>query len=116
MFYSMRNVGNEIEIECVNGGIGSDKPRRVKLLGPMTNELLELLAKRLCLRGHTSPASYVYDDINYGESLPAELTDGEMFDRNRVEMLFESDRDVVTLTGFASVLCDSQVLKTKRVK
>lgn len=113
MIYSMRNGGNEIEIECVNGGFGSTKPRRVRLLGPITNELL---AKRLSTRGHASPASYVYDGINYGESLPSELTDDEMFDRSRVEMLFDSSRDVATLTGFASVLCDSQVLKTKRVK
>lgn len=112
MIYAMRSVDGEVELECLNGGIGSALPRRVSTVGHKVTH--ELLAKRLQIRGHVIGVSCVYGNVNYGDRIPEDVADDELFDPSLVEYLFESNRDVLTLAGFASVLCDSRVLAVKR--
>ena len=112
MIYSMRSVGGEVELECINGGVGSALPRRVSTVGHKVTH--ELLAKRLQIRGHANGVCCVYDNVNYGDRIPEDVAEDECFDPSRVEYVFESNRDVLTLAGFASVLCDSRVLVVKR--
>lgn len=83
--------------ECVDGGIGSEKPRRVNdSKGLSVLNILDAMWER----GHLS-YQLQYDGRNLNEKEWNDLLDDETMDPSKLAIYVTSSLDVITLCGFA---------------
>jgi hypothetical protein len=104
MQYKLTEQNGDLYFECVNGGVGSLKPRLVKTQqvsktnGIGAIDLLDRMESR-----HHLKYSITYGGNAVSLSEWDDLVESEDFVLGDVDFEIESDLDVMTLCGFAAV-------------